>query len=181
MNDLEEVVNGLTETGEGWEASYLPEGFIQNYSGPERVEGSRLSLVWVDKQTMGEISLDLIKEGFDPMERTVFTLLGPGTYPASTIGNEEIRGNLAVRLETWKGQGEGAQTVFQWMETPTVMARLIIQGSGINPDLVVNALRAVDQSTWEAILKAAITTNDLNSTATTVGPADNSIANLNSP
>lgn len=171
--DLIQVVDGLVDNGDGWEATYLPESFSPIYSGPERVDGKRISLGWLNQDNTGEIFLELVYEGPLTLERTMYQVLNPA-LPAD-ISTTQVRGKTALRISSLPddpaNQAEGSQTVFQWMETPDVMARLIVQGSAVDPAQVLAALQIVDATTWQATLDSAATMIDPEATPTTLAPA----------
>ena len=78
------------------------------------------------------------------------------------VTETEVRGHPAVRLDVEDGM------VYQWMETPGVVARLLVQGA-IDPGQAVDALVEVSQATWDETLQAPSPATD-QPTRTTAPP-----------
>lgn len=137
-----EVLDGVRFDGDDVAIESLPDAYTEIYAGPMRGEGERVvMLVWstaAEATPSAEITLWL-HEGIDPFERGLYT----GAYEtAESIVETKVLGRPALRVELSRG------TAFHWLHSPTVYARLLVQGS-MNPDDVVGALREIDAVTWE--------------------------------
>ncbi len=161
-----DVTLGLDETVSGFEPQYLPEGFVELYSGPDRADlGERkVMLIWAGppEGSAGEITLSLLDSGPNGRERNLYSLLGSNLSGINAISETEIRGEPALRFNT------ADATVYQWMETSSVVARLMVQG-GIDPELAVDALVEVDEPAWDATVQDLVIDRGVGST-TTVSP-----------
>lgn len=166
---LVDVANTLQPTENGWEATSLPEGLSEIYAGPERAATSTLALVWLDPGMTSEISLYLIDAGPNTMERNMYDMLSPGASEGA-ITTTEVRGHPALRFDYATEETETSWTAFQWMETATVMARLVIQADDVDPNQVVASLHTVDEESWEDTLEAVVPRDDPRATPTTVAP-----------
>jgi len=141
----------------------LPEGFIELYAGPVRYEGERVvMLAWVtttDATPSAEITLWLHGGADASAERGLYMW---GYESAPSITETEVLGRRALRVEMQDG------TAFQWLHSPNVYARLLVQGS-VDPDEVAGALHEVDAATWGQMFETEFP-SDPASTGTTVAP-----------
>lgn len=169
QESLIDVVNTLQPAENGWEATALPEGLSEIYAGPERAATNTLTLVWLDPDMTSEISLYLIDAGPTTMERNMYDMLSPGTSEGA-ITTTEVRGHPALRFNYAAEETETSWTAFQWMETPTTMARLVIQADNVEPNQVVASLHTVGQESWANTLESVVSRNDPRATPTTVAP-----------
>ena len=146
------VLGSIQHSGGKTEVQSLPANFTELYSGPVRVEGEReVMLVWAAPNSdavQTEITLQLLERADAPMERGLYS----GAYQGiGAFSDAVVVGRPALRMEM-SGVSDGGVVIFQWLQTPQVFARLIIQGS-LDPDEVAAALHEVDSSTWERLFR----------------------------
>lgn len=142
-----DLVAGIEGVGGEWIPQTIPDGFVELYDGYDRLApGERgVTFIWTgDPAEMidGEVTLSLYA-GIDETiaERNLFGFLpyGPGTDAAASA--VEIRGHMGAMLVFTDG------VLFQWMETPTVFARLLVQGP-VDPEQILAALVELDPVEW---------------------------------
>lgn len=139
------AVASIADAEAGWVVQTPPDGFVELYAGPEQSApgGRTVMLVWMDRPyyVAPEITLWL----YEGQDQTVTEIglhdavLDPST-DASVVA-QEIRGHAGARLTTPDG------VFYVWMETPTVFARLLVQGA-TDPQQVLDSLTEIDRDSW---------------------------------
>lgn len=148
-----DLVDGMVQVDGEWIPQTIPGGFIELYDGFDRAAPGerRITFIWTgDPAGMigGEVTLWL-HEGHDRTiaERNLFGFLpyGPGTDATVTVA--EIRGHEGAMLVLPDG------VVFEWMETPTVFAQLLVQGP-IDAEQALDALVELDPVEWAELVES---------------------------
>lgn len=171
----------VADTESGWVPQTLPYGFVELYAGPDQLApGERtVTLIWTskppgamaaDSEVLGaEVTLWLY-EGQDASisERNLFGFMPYGPGSDATVSDLDIRGHNGVRFVIPDG------VVYHWMETPTVFARLLVQGS-VDPQQTLDALVEMDPDTWNEMIESwSPGSTSFDTTATTVAPTTTS-------
>ncbi len=169
---LKDVVNSMENTGSEWSPRDLPDGFVDLYTGPSQLlPGERLvEFVWFDPSKAGEITLSMYQGNDSLLERNLFGFLpyAPGTNVS--IEPVEIRGHTGVQFEL-----DDNVFVYQWMETPDVFARLLIEAR-TDSDQVINALVEIDPQAWRDTIETGVQQADNGGTVqTTMTPTTTDI------
>ena len=114
------------------------------------IEPAALIDVWanINLSRIGEITLNLIDGRPDATERYLLDLLRSSASYVDGVSATEVRGKPALRIVSATG------VIYQWMETSTVTAQLIVSDP-IDPTAALEALLEIDQTTWEATLQEA--------------------------
>ena len=151
---LIDVVLGMQKSESGWLPQILPEGFVELYNGPDDRHGSPgdrvIHQIWadIDLPRIGEITLNLIDGRPDETERHLLSLLTYSSSSVEGVSATEVRGKPAIKVV-----GD-TSVIYQWMETSTVTAQLIVSNP-IDPTAALEALQEIDQTTWETTLQEA--------------------------
>ncbi len=165
---LLDVLAGIQYDETGAEVDSLPPGFTLLYSGPTRTEGERKVYIhWATPLGDGPqatATLELHQGAEAPLERGRYTITPDAGI--SAISETQVLAKPALRMEL------GDVVVFQWLQSPTVYARLIVLGFS-DADGVAAALREVDDATWEQMFRNERPT-DPASTETTAAPTTSS-------
>jgi len=168
----------VADTESGWVFKTLPDGFVELYAGTDQLApGERtVTLIWTspspgamapDSEVLGggEVTLWLY-QGRDTSisERNLFGFMPYGPGSDATASDLDVRGHSGVRFVIPDG------VVYHWMETPTVFARLLIQGS-VDPQQTLDALVEIDPDTWnEMVEEWSPESTSPDTSATTVAP-----------
>jgi len=162
--DLVDLAGSLPTAA--WTVEAPPDRYRLIYSGPERdAYGDSAFLGWqATAETGDEIMLTLTEVGESDLERQLAGLLRSNVSFVELVGLDRVRGHDAIRVT-----GEGGQVIYLWMETPDVVARLVVQGGGVDPGRVIAALEVADSGTWDALFQTAVEQGG--TTATTITPS----------
>ena len=166
---LIDLVRRLRPASEGWTPTTLPDGFTELYNGPARQQGETVLLGWSNASgDEVEVALELGEVGEVIPNQLLLSLAGPDVAFNQAISGGDVRGHDAVRLTSG-----GGQVMFMWMETPTIVARLVVLGDSLDPDAVVAALSDVDDATWSDLFESSPAVGG-GSPASTMAPSSDS-------